>query len=399
MQDKVWLTKKAWADNSIKSGANSLVLVLWAFAIIWNVVSLVVWLQIPELLNRAGRDPVIYVVFLFPLTGIYLVFYALKASRERYRFGQTPLVLDPFPGSIAGHLGGGIETNIPYTGQIKNQITAQCIYSYVTGTGKNRSRSESVRWQNRGSCHLDQSACGTLFKFRFDLPDDLPESEIDRSTKNYHFWRILLEAEAPAGKLSRYFIVPVYKTAQRSQFLRAATEDHHSTLAEAEAGINLVADIRPLHNGIEVWYAPFQRPAQGISMLLFGLFFSGGGLFAGYLGAPLFFPIVFSIVGGFILLAGLHYLGKALLVRVTTEGIETKRFLFGISISGKRIDNENFASFDIRQKGSMQSGGKTTILYNLIALSRDGQEITVAERHTSRPEIALMAEKFNAALD
>jgi hypothetical protein len=128
------------------------------------------------------------------------------------------------------------------------------------------------------------------------------------------------------------------------------------------------------------------------------LIFSGFGLIAGYAGAPLLFPIVFSLVGGLIALAGLHYLGKALLVSITNEGIRTKRFLFGYPISTKEISKENFGSFEIKQNGSLQSGGKTTIYYNLLAVSTSGAKITIAERHTSRPEIELIQEKFEAAL-
>ena len=46
----------------------------------------------------------------------------------------------------------------------------------------------------------------------------------------------------------------------------------------------------------------------------------------------------------------------------------------------------------------MQAGAKTTVYYNLLATSKEGQKFTVAERHASRPEIELVQEKFEEAM-
>jgi|SaaInl5LU_22_DNA_1037371.scaffolds.fasta_scaffold15383_3 hypothetical protein len=399
MDSKPWLTKKEWADNRIKSGAQITFIVMWVMALIWNALMIPLYMEFPELLEKARGEPITYVALVMPLAGIYILFLAIKYTLDWLNSGRTPLVLDPFPGSIGGHLGGSIETDISYTGQTQGKITVQCVYSYVSGSGKDRSRSESVKWQNTGVCHLDQSARGTVFKFRFDLPNDLPESDVEKRSQNYYFWRVLLEVESAKRELSRFFVVPVFRTAEQSLSMRSGTEDHRGTLEAAESGIDSVADIKSVPGGIEIWYAPFQRPMNGIFMLIFGFIFSGFGLLIGSVDAPLFFPIVFCIVGGLIALAGLHYLGKALLVSITHEGIRTRRFLFGYPISTKEIHKGNFSSFEIRQNGSMQSGGKTTIYYNLLASSKDGTKITVAERHTSRPEIELIQEKFEAALN
>lgn len=46
----------------------------------------------------------------------------------------------------------------------------------------------------------------------------------------------------------------------------------------------------------------------------------------------------------------------------------------------------------------MQSGSSTKVFYNLQARSRDGTTFTVAERHTSRPEIELIKDKLETAI-
>lgn len=398
MEQKPWLSKKEWANNQIKSGAKTAFIGMWIIAAIWNAMMIPLYIDLPEILDKARRETVTYLVFVLPLAGLYLLYLAIKFTLDWMKSGRTPLVMDPFPGSLGGHLGGKIETNIAYTGQTEGRVTVQSVYSYVSGSGKNRSRSESINWQNKGYCHLDQSARGTVFKFRFDLPEDLPESEIQGRSQNYHFWRILLEVKTEDREISRFFVVPVFKTAEKALHIRDATEDHPATQTAAAEGIEHVAEIRPIPGGVEIWYAPLQRPLSGISMLFFGFIFSGFGLIAGSLGAPLLFPIVFSAVGALIALAGLHYLGKSLLVSITDKGIKSRRFLFGYPISTKEMPREAFHSFEIRKNGSLQSSGKTTIYYNLLAISRDGQEVHVAERLTSRPEVELMREKLEAQL-
>ena len=46
---------------------------------------------------------------LFAFIGLLLDNKAIKLSRERYRFGVIELVMDSFPGSIGGNVGGSFE--------------------------------------------------------------------------------------------------------------------------------------------------------------------------------------------------------------------------------------------------------------------------------------------------
>lgn len=51
---------------------------------------------------------------MFPLVGIGLLIWAIRTTLEWRRFGQTLLTLDPYPGSIGGHVGGFIEVPIRF---------------------------------------------------------------------------------------------------------------------------------------------------------------------------------------------------------------------------------------------------------------------------------------------
>ena len=81
---------------------------------------------------------------------------------------------------------------------------------------------------------------------------------------------------------------------------------------------------------------------------------------------------------------------------MTSEGVSTRRFLFGYPIYTRRILRENLEGYEIKDAGSMTSGGKTTVFYDLQAVAADGKKYTVAERHTSRPEIELIKSKLES---
>ncbi len=103
--DQPWLDYRPWATNSIASDARGAHWVLWAIAFFWNLVTLPLYLQSGKIWEQVQREPLTALVALFPLVGLVLVVMAAVATRQRRRFGLTPLVMDPFPGSLGGQPG------------------------------------------------------------------------------------------------------------------------------------------------------------------------------------------------------------------------------------------------------------------------------------------------------
>ena len=68
-----------------------------------------------------------------------------------------------------GHVGGTIDTNLPYDSNNKFLLTLTSIHSYISGSGKNRSRRERARWQGEVVAHTELCAAGTRLVFRFDV--------------------------------------------------------------------------------------------------------------------------------------------------------------------------------------------------------------------------------------
>lgn len=394
---KPWLQEKKWAENRIISSAKIQHYVLWGFALIWNLVSSPILLQFEELWRKTLRDPVTAVAFLFPLIGVVLIVVAVRSSLNWRKFGRAPLSLDPFPGSLGGHVGGTIETTIHVTATLAANVTLQCLYSYVSGSGKNRSRKEKTKWQTDGACHVSRGSQGADFSFRFDVPADLPESELQKG-KQYHFWRVTISSKLAGADFIRSYEIPVFKTAEQSVALEEGTEEHHLTVDAAIAGVESIANIKSIAGGLQAYFPAFQRPAMGFFTLLFGVIFAGAGIGAGYGGAPVIFPVLFVFVGTMIGLFGIYYLAKSLHVQVTHEGVKSRRFLFGYPMTSKAIAASDVIRLSIKDGATMNSGNKSTVFYQLIAESREGLKVTLAERLTSRAEVTLLKESFEAYL-
>lgn len=392
-----WMDNKAWRDNLISSGAKVGHWVLGGFALVWNLLSLPLISQADELIARIPDEPVVLVAFIFPVVGLGLIWASWSMFMRWRRFGPTPLVLDPFPGALGGHVGGWIDTRIPFDAAQHFAVTLSCLKSSVSGSGKDRRRSESVRWQTDGICHAERSGEGTLLRFRFDVPDQLPASDI-RKRGTYTLWRVHIAAELDGPDFDRGFEIPVFPTGARSS-ITAGTESHAATQDLAMEGVESIAEITAIPGGIEAWFPPFHRPGPGILAILFGLFFAGAGIAVSFAeDGGVLLPVVFVAVGSLVAAYGAWYLGKALMVGVTGEQVRSRRFLFGYPLTTRKLPRREFSRFDISEGASMSSGNKTTVFYTLHALGRNGEKLVVAERLTSRPEVELLKDAFETYL-
>jgi hypothetical protein len=392
-----WLEKKSWRENRILSGARYGHWALLAFALVWNGLTLPMFLNAEEFWGRIDKEPMILLALLFPLVGLGLLAAVAWALLGWRKFGPTPLVLDPFPGSIGGHVGGWVDTRIPFSAAQRFDVKLACMRSSVTGSGKNRKRSESVHWQTDGACHSERSGTGTQLFFRFTVPDGLPAAGLPR-TGTYYLWRLSVACELEGPDFSRSYDIPVFATAQQSS-LHRGTETHAATQDLAMEGLESIAEFRPVPGGIEALFPALQRPGRGIAALLFGGLFAGIGIGVGYAkDGGVVIPVVFFLVGTLILGYGIWYLAKSLLVGVTSEGLRCRRFLFGYPMKTRQLARADFSRFEIDRTASSSSGNKTTVYYQLHARGRDGVSLPVGERLTGRAEAELLKDTFETYL-
>jgi len=220
-----------WQSESIRSSSKASMYAVWAFAAFWNLVSAPLpFVIFDEVANK--NNTIALVGLLFTSVGIWLISWAIQRTLEWKRFGPTPVTLDPFPGSIGGHVGGTVDVRLPYDSALNFELTLTNIHSYMSGSGKNRSRKEKAEWQDTIVAHAESDGSGTRLTFRFDVPEGLSESDVDQDD-SYYLWRLSLNAVLDGTDIDRSYEIPVYATAVESQRLsRLAIDRSQHVLSE-----------------------------------------------------------------------------------------------------------------------------------------------------------------------
>lgn len=391
------LIKKEWASPVILSGAKTVLYVMWGITLFWNLLSLPAAFQIPAEVSKGEYG--ILVILIFNVIGIGLLVMAIRKTLEWRRFGRTPLTMDPHPGAIGGHVGGSVDIKLPYSSEYKFSVTLSNVRSYVSGSGKNRSRHESVKWQDNMIASNEPSQNGTQVRFRFDVPDNLMPSE--EHSSDYYKWYVNLKAELPGVDLERRFEIPVLATGEKSRYIPDdVSSEHREDLLTTS---NLPAEVSYQQGGMELYFPMGRAWKMGLGMLVFGAFFSGTGVFLGfeYLSSKrpetmmAVMGTIFFLVGSLIEIIGFYTLVNSLWVRLDNSGIKTKRCLFGIAIFQRSVMRSEVA--DVVTKSGTQSG--STIYYSIFAKTRGGRSIKIGESFIGAGSANAMAEKMKQTLD
>ena len=373
-----WLQRADWRSGVIQSGAKSGMYFVWIFAGIWNLVSLPLAFFVPEIWREQGAVALIGLVF--PLIGMVLIFWAVKVTLEWKRFGATPLTLDPFPGAIGGDVGGEISVQMPYNPGVVFEVVLSCVSSYTTGSGKNRSRHETIVWQDRGYAVVEPAMRDINLKFRFEVPDELPESEPYGSS--YHLWRLAVQGEMAGADLDRSFEIPVYRTAEKSKHI-AALSPRRQAFGVTGASAETLLPLEMSDGGVSLHYTMLRNWGSALGSLLFGAVFAGIGRGILQFGADgdFMFTImgnIFLFVGGVILMTGLYGLFNALQVRFDGRSVSAVRTVLGIPINSKTAAYREITAIQIEKGGSSQSGSLHRMDYRVVAKTA-ARDIVLAE--------------------
>lgn len=378
--DKPWLANDDWQTADVKSSSKLTMYFAWGFAAIWNLISA----PLPFLLYEEVMDKENYAALLgllFPLVGIGLLVWAIRQTLEWRRFGQCPVRMDPFPGAIGGHVGGTIELKWPYDPSHKFVISLTNLYSYVSGSGDNRSRNERAKWQDSVVAHSEPGLYGTRLTFRFDVPDNLNESDAFRESSSYHLWRLNLSADLPGVDLDRSYEIPVYPTAEKSQNLsERAIESSRSQKADFDkTAITKIIRTRSGVNGTELFYPVGRNIGNFIGGLVFGGIFAGVGYFLVFIEGMPFFGGIFGLVGLLIMACSFYTVSNSLRISNDSVHLNCVRRVFGIPV--KRVQLRRDGNIKFSKKSNMQSqqGGKHVMHYSIYATDSSGRKACVGE--------------------
>lgn len=407
VEDKVsaaeWQSRKGWESPRIKSDAGKGVWVIWLFALVWNAISTPLVFILPAELQRENYAALFGL--LFPLVGLFLLYRAIKVTLEFRRFGRVVYSMDPFPGGIGGHVGGHIQVNnLEYRRAREARVLSvklECIYSYVSGSGKNRSRRESIKWAQQGQPKIENAIEGVNLSFRFDVPESLPQADIEQSGA-YHFWRLGINADIPGIDLDRNYNIPVFATGE------TALNVSHDISAQAAAlrkknsdavGLAIASgkfDIEDLSramrfrnegNRIQLRFPMFRNRF----LTLLAAIFAGGFGFASYsistmaTGGGLFgilitvFGIPFYLVALVAAIATIYLPLNNLKIEIESGEVSVLRRLLFIPVYWRRLRRDEISHLSIRRSGSTGQGVDKIEHFKIRAEDKQGKKLTLAE--------------------
>lgn len=397
--DRPWLLNDKWQTESIRSDSKAAMWGAWIFAALWSLISAPLPFVIYEEVTR--KDNMLALVgLLFPLVGIGLLAWATRRTLEWRKLGATPVVLDPFPGSIGGHVGGTIDLGTPFDTARQFQVTLSSIHCYMSGSGKNRKRRESALWQDELVAHAGSGPLGTRIAFRFDVPDGQVESDAEQVSDSYHVWRLNVRCDADDLRMDRDYNIPVYPTATRSRHV----DDRHAAAGRAaqevlhEQAIRKVVRIQNAGVGKTLSYPIGQNAVANLAGFTIGGVFSGAGGWMIVRENMLLFGGIFALVGGLIALAAAYMMLKSLDVTVEGNTIRTVRRILGIPVRRRELRRNDFQRFDLRASLHTQSGGKHVTYYKIVGLDRNDNAVVLGEgfrgQAQARAAVALLANEL-----
>jgi hypothetical protein len=398
-----WQSRKGWEDARIKSDAGKGMAFFWGFAVVWNAVSIPASLALPRELAQDNYAALL--ILLFPAVGLFLIYKAIHRTLEYRRFGRVLFTMDPFPGAIGGHVGGHIQVkNLDYRRAREAQnlsVTLECVYSYVSGSGKNRSRRESIKWVERGQPKIDNAIEGVNLVFRFDVPEDLPQADVEQSGA-YHFWRLSVSAEVPGIDLNRSYNIPVFATGETSRNISHDVSAQAAAVRKQEAdaaglaiasgqfdieGLSRALRLRREGNRIHLKYPMFRNKFLTLFAAIFAAGFgfacysmidmmSGGGLFGIFIAI---FSIPFFLVALVAACATVYLPFNNLSVSIQPGEVSVLRRLLVFPVYRRQLQRGDISHLAIKRSGSMGQGADKIEHYKIHAVDSGGGKLTVAE--------------------
>jgi len=277
--DQPWFWRKDWADGKVKASTMSQPVLMLIMGLGFSGMGgIATFFSLPEVWQTHNYAAL--VVLLFPLVGLGLLAAFFVALRSQRRFGKCFFELAQIPIPLGGVLDGMIQTGVPLKLEHELNLKISCVREVTTGSGKSRSTSEYILWQNEKiySQQADLPALenGTGIPIHFKLPADQPEC-YSRGNESV-FWRLEAKTKLRGPDFHVIFEVPVFKIAG-AQIAQgdSAADDSDPTAAFAapieEIEENSKIKISDGPNGRE-FYFPASRNWQMALWATAGILFS-----------------------------------------------------------------------------------------------------------------------------
>jgi hypothetical protein len=387
-----WLWRTDWASRKAESQRKNSEITAWVICIFCNMVFIPIAVNlVPQLTRR--NDPRAFLVLGFGLIAIILLAAALRATLRRRRFGNTYFEFSSLPFSPGGRLSGRIHLKLDSNAPHGIDVRLSCVRKTITGSGDNRSTSQTVLWQTEQNVPfgaMGMEPLGRTIPVDFAIPQDAYVTDYDNSSDQV-LWLLHAQADIPGIDYTDDFELPVFKTSFSAEqapgdsssetFGFAAGSSSDSNAAPVAAPAHPKVIISSQGGGTEFYFPAFRTPSRALFLLIFTSIWTAVVYFLFRSSAPWFFPVVFGFFDVLLIFAMFHVVLGTSRIRVGNgELISTKRVL-GIG-SAKRFTLSEIDA--IVPVTSGQQGSNP--MYAIRLRTKNGRRFTLADEIASRQE-------------
>ena len=393
--DQPWRWKQEWVEGRINASAKTRMIVSWVFAGFWNLISIPLLFIIPE--EARSGNSLALIGLLFPVVGVGLLAWAGHSLIRWRKYGRSTFEMSSVPGVRGGTLEGRILTSGDLRPEDGFHVILSCVERRTTGSGKNRSTSESVLWQRAkvvGPELLERQTAGWTVPVRFGVPYELPSTDVEEST-NRVLWRLEAAASVPGVDYAAQFEVPVFATdksdskSSAHEVAQADADSPDTDEALRTAGIAT----ENVSGGTRYLFKPARHVRPALGMTVFVLFWTGAIVFMLQVGAPLFFPIVFSLFDLLLLWGTLDLWVSVRRVVVAREALSFSGGLLGLGRT-HTVPVDDIAA--LKAVRGMQAGNH--LYYRIQMTTRDKKKHTLATQLQSLQLAQSLIRRFEQVL-
>jgi hypothetical protein len=389
-----WMWKEDWAAGRVKSEGALAVWGLWFFTLVWNAISIPAGIAGVKA-GLLGTDRAALLALLFPAIGTVLLVVALRQTLKHRKYGVSVFELAHVPGVIGRGLGGVLHTTVALHPADGFQIKLTCLNRVVTGSGKNRSVSERIQWEEKAvvtNAQQDGDRGGMLIPIAFRIPSDVPQTDESRAD-NKMIWRLEVTADVPGIDYHARFEVPVFKT----ELSTSAPDVSSSELVSASLdGFEQPADSRirvtEQGRGLEIVFGRARNPGPAMGITVFTVIWTAVVVFLLGSDAPFFFPLIFGLVDLLIIYWTLWmWLG----ISVVTANGDRVTVARGLLFASGTRHHDARSMRGVHVKVGMQSGN--TPFYRILFEDDRGKRIRAGWGIRDKREAEWLAQRLREA--
>lgn len=375
--------------NQVYSQSKSQYIQAWLVALTWNgMIFFAIFKGYQHILQAFEHNPIFYFFVSFPFIGLWLLIDAIKKTITWFKFGKTPITLDPFPGQIGGQCAGylllpGLKAKIDQA-----VFTLTYIHRYARSDNQGKTHwHEDILWQDRASFKAEHYGKLTRINFQFNPPANLPETE--KESQDYHYWQCHVHLDLPGIDYDRAFNIPMKAVgAERQSSARQYATPAATRISHQDTEVARIPETHTSATGLSLYFGYGRAKGMALFCLLTGLFI---GLFIGifgyyfFSGIEEFLPATTALMAGYVgliafilCLFGILLVANCLTIEVNLKGIRKKQHIFGFLLS-EFINADDIVDIACEQHASSSSGHHKRVWYRLKVLTKQGAEMEIGD--------------------